>query len=77
VRHHRTAGTLGAAYRGIGVQTHDQRITEGSRLIEQADVTAVQQVETAAGCDEPATRAPYPGCDLECVGQRGRFGQPG
>jgi hypothetical protein len=65
--HHRTARTLGAAYRSIRVEADHQRVTERSGLIEQADVASVQQVEAAAGCDKPAAGPAYSSGDLKRI----------
>src|SRR4029453_7675196 len=74
LRNHRAAGTLGAAYRGIGVQANDERIAEGSGLVEQADVTAVYQVKTTAGCNKSTAGTAYPSGHLERIRQSRRLG---
>src|SRR5215207_2169290 len=54
LRNERTAGALQAADGVVGVQAHDQAVTERSGRLDRVHVAGVQQVEAAAGSDDGA-----------------------
>src|SRR5690606_11972533 len=56
--HERPARALEPAYRIVGVDSDDERVAQGPRLVQVLDVAAVQQVEATVGEHQPARPGP-------------------
>src|SRR3954466_11667822 len=50
----RAAGALKATNAGVGIDRHDQDVTETLRAVEVCDVPAVEDVEAAVGEHDPS-----------------------
>ncbi len=69
VTHQRTAWPLERPDRFVGVQADDESVAQRPGLAQQADVAGVQQVEAAAGGDQPAAFRVDPVGEAEGVGR--------
>ena len=65
LRRHRAAGALDGAYRPIGVEPNNERVAEGSGLLEIAHVARVQEVEDAVCEDHAPSLGPQSGAQFD------------